>query len=545
MFYYAVFGLKFFFCLKLNAQRIIPDSNGVSSQYQLKFYLNIFYQEKICMKNQKQTTETRSSAPAFGDMPEEDFRRFGYELIDWIADYFDKIEEFPVLSQIEPGALKNALPHSAPATGEDFAEVLKDVNELILPAVTHWNHPNFHGLFSTSTSSVGIFGELLSAAFDMKAMLWRTSPASTELEEVVLDWLRQMMGLDEGLKGIIYDTASVSTLHAIAAAREGLDLKIRENGMSGRDDLPLLRIYTSEQSHSSVEKAVLLLGLGQKSLVKIAVDEKFRMIPEKLREAIEEDKAKGYVPFCIVATVGTTSTSSIDPIPEIVPICEENEMWLHVDAAYAGSAAIVPELQNCLKGCERADSIVTNPHKWLFTPFDLSILYCRHLDLLKRAFSLVPEYLKTNETVTNQMDYGIQLGRRFRSLKLWFIMRYFGQQGMIERIREHCRLAKLFASRIEESENWEILAPVPFALVCFRACPKNVENLDKLNEDIMNSINENGEAYISHTKLNSKFTLRVSIGSIRVEERHIDKLWNLLNEKLKVISDKNAAKTEK
>jgi aromatic-L-amino-acid decarboxylase len=342
------------------------------------------------------------------------------------------------------------------------------------------------------------------------------------------------MGLDEGLKGIIYDTASVSTLHAVAAARESLNLSIREIGMSGRDDLPLLRIYTSEQAHSSVEKAILLLGLGQKSLVKIATDEKFRMIPEKLREAIEEDKAKGYLPFCVVATVGTTSTTSIDPIPEIVPICEEHTLWLHVDAAYAGSAAIVPELQDCLKGCERADSLVTNPHKWLFTPFDLSVLYCRHLDLLKRAFALVPEYLKTSETVTNQMDYGIQLGRRFRSLKLWFIMRYFGQQGMIERIREHCRLAKLLASWIEEAEDWEILAPVPFALVCFRACPKNVENLDELNEKIMNLINESGEAYISHTKLNGKFTLRVSIGNIRVEERHIEKLWDLLNKRLEL-----------
>ncbi len=478
--------------------------------------------------------------PDFGDMPKEDFRRHGHELIDWIADYFENIEQFPVLSQIEPNWLKDNLPKSAPETGEDFAEVIKDIDKLILPAVTHWNHPNFHGLFSTSTSSVGIFGELLSAAFDMKAMLWRTSPASTELEEVVLDWLRQMMGLDSGLKGIIYDTASVSTLHAIAAAREGLDLKIRELGMSGRADLPLLRVYTSEQSHSSVEKAVILLGLGQKSLVKIAVDDKFRMRPDKLREAIEADKANGYLPFCVVATVGTTSTTSIDPIPEIVPICEENKLWLHVDAAYAGSAAIVPELQNCLKGCERADSLVTNPHKWLFTPFDLSVLYCRHLDLLKRAFTLVPEYLKTSETVTNQMDYGIQLGRRFRSLKLWFIMRYFGQQGMIERIREHCRLAKLFASWVEKSEDWEMLAPVPFALVCFRACPKSVEDLNALNENLMNSINESGEAYISHTKLNGKFTLRVSIGNIRVEERHIEKLWSLLNEKLGEVSRKGA-----
>jgi aromatic-L-amino-acid decarboxylase len=258
------------------------------------------------------------------------------------------------------------------------------------------------------------------------------------------------------------------------------------------------------------------------------------MRPDKLREAIEEDKANGFISFCVVATVGTTSTTSIDPIEEIVPVCEEHAIWLHVDAAYAGSAAIVPELQDCLKGCEHVDSVVTNPHKWLFTPFDLSILYCRHLDLLKRAFSLVPEYLKTNETVTNQMDYGIQLGRRFRSLKLWFVIRYFGQNGLIDRIREHCRLAKLLASWIEESEDWELLAPVPFALVCFCACPKNVGDLDALNEKLMNDLNASGKAYISHTKLHNKFTLRLSIGNIRVEEKHIEKVWSLLNENLAV-----------
>jgi len=472
-------------------------------------------------------------APETGDMSAADFRRVGYEIVDWISDYFENIENLPVLSQNAPNELKNALPKQAPETGEDFADIFADVEKLILPAVTNWNHPNFHGLFSTSTSSVGIFGEMLSAAFDMKAMLWRTSPASTELEEVVLDWLRQMMNLDEGLKGIIYDTASVSTLHAIAAAREGLNLRIREDGMSGRDDLPLLRIYTSEQSHSSVEKAVILLGLGQKSLVKIPTNERYEMDAAKLREAIEEDKQNGFLPFCVVATVGTTSTTSIDPIEEIIPVCKENAMWLHVDAAYAGSAAIVPELQSCLKGCERADSVVTNPHKWLFTPFDLSVLYCRHLDLLKKAFALVPEYLKTNETVANQMDYGIQLGRRFRSLKLWFVIRYFGQTGLQTRIREHCRLAKLFASWIEESEDWELLAPVPFALVCFRACPKGAKNLNELNEKLMNAVNDGGEAYISHTKLNDKFTLRASVGSIRAEKHHIEKLWNLLNEQLK------------
>jgi aromatic-L-amino-acid decarboxylase len=470
------------------------------------------------------------SAPETGDMSAEDFRRAGYQMIDWIADYFERIEDLPVLSQNAPGDLTNALPKSAPNAGEDFADIFGDVERLILPAVTHWNHPNFHGLFSTSTSSIGVFGEMLAAAFDQKAMLWRTSPASTELEPVVLDWLRQMMNLPEDFHGIIYDTASVSTLHAIAMAREKLNLRIREDGMSGRTDLPLLRVYCSEQTHSSIDKAVILLGLGQKSLIKIPTDERFEMDAEKLSAAIRDDLSAGYLPFCVVATVGTTSTTSVDPLENIADICERNHLFLHVDAAYAGSAMIVPELQFHFRGAERADSIVTNPHKWLFTPFDLSVLYVKDLDLLKKTFSLVAEYLKVNETVTNQMDYGIQLGRRFRSLKLWFVLRYFGREGLIARIREHVRLANLFKSWVEESSDFELLAPVPFALVCFRARPRNVEDLDAFNERLMNKVNASGEAYLSHTKLNGKFSLRLSVGSIRVEERHLRKVWELLNE---------------
>lgn len=473
----------------------------------------------------------------FGDMPADDFRRHGYEMVDWIADYFERIDRFPVLSQNQPGDLKSALPESAPPVGEDFDAVFADIERLILPAVTHWNHPNFHGLFSTSTSSVGIFGEMLSAAFDMKAMLWRTSPASTELEEVVLDWLRRMMDLPGDFKGFIYDTASISTLHAIAAAREKLNLRIREDGMSGRTDLPLLRVYCSEQAHSSVDKAVILLGLGQRSLVKIPCNDRFEMDTEKLAAAIANDNAHGYLPFCVIPTVGTTSTTSVDSIERTADICESNGLWLHIDAAYAGSAMIVPEFRHHFKGAERADSIVINPHKWLFTPFDLSVLYIKDLDLLKRTFSLVPEYLKTTETVTNQMDYGIQLGRRFRSLKLWFVMRYFGQEGLIARIREHCRLAQEFAGWVDASEDWELMAPTPFALVCFRACPDGAIDLDAFNEKLMNDLNATGEAFLSHTKLNGKFTLRVSIGSIRVEPRHIEKLWRLLDDHCKKLKN--------
>ncbi|MFM9904526.1 MAG: pyridoxal phosphate-dependent decarboxylase family protein [Pyrinomonadaceae bacterium] len=490
----------------------------------------------------------------FGDMPTEEFRKYGYEVVDWIANYFEHIEDLPVLSQVEPDWLKKSLPASAPERGEDFGTILGDVDKLILPAVTNWNHPNFHGLFSTSTSSVGVFGEMLSAAFDMKAMLWRTSPASTELEDVVLDWLRQMMNLPDHFEGIIYDTASVSTMHAIAAAREKAGFSIRDAGMSGRDDLPLMRVYCSEHVHSSIDKGAITLGLGLRSLRKIECNDRFEMIPEMLAEAIDDDIEAGYIPLCVIPTVGTTSTSSVDPVDAIADVCEKYGIWLHVDTAYAGSAAIVPEMRHHftgrdanddpnpnskfqnpkLSGWERADSIVVNPHKWLFTPFDLSVLYCKDLGALKEAFSLVAEYLKTSDekTVKNGMDYGIQLGRRFRALKLWFVIRYFGREGLMARLREHCRLARLFASWVEESDNWEIMAPVPFALVCFRACPTVVDDLNALNERIMNEINASGEAYLSHTKLNGKYTLRLSVGSIRVEERHLQKVWDLLNERL-------------
>lgn len=466
----------------------------------------------------------------FGDMPTDDFRRYGYEIVDRLADYFERIEEFPVLSQIQPDDVKKALPTSAPEFGEAFSAVLDDVDNIILPAVTHWNHPNFHGLFSTSTSSVGVFAEMFAAAFDMKAMLWRTAPASTELEDVVLDWLRQMTGLPDIFEGIIYDTASVSTMHAIAAARERADPNSRKSGLAGRADAPRMRVYVSEHVHSSIDKSVITLGLGLESLRKIETNERFEMRAEKLAEAIEEDIAAGILPICVIPTIGTTSTTSIDPVAAVADICEKHGIWMHVDAAYSSSAAILPELQPLFDGWERADSIVMNPHKWFFTPFDLSVLYCRDLDDLKKAFSLVPEYLRTDDaaSVKNGMDYGIQLGRRFRSLKLWFVMRYFGRAGLIVRIREHCRLARLFASWVNESPNWEVAAPVPFALVCFRAKAADTDTANSLNEEIMRIVNSSGKAYISHTKLDGKITLRLSVGSVHVEERHIEKVCRLL-----------------
>jgi aromatic-L-amino-acid decarboxylase len=486
-------------------------------------------------------------APEFGDMSAPAFRRFGHEIIDWISDYLEHVAERPVLSQVKPNELINALPSQPPEKGEAMEEILADVDRLITPALTHWNHPSFFAYFATSASAPGIFGELFSAAFDVKAMLWRTSPAAIELEQVALDWLRQMMGLDAGFDGLIYDTASVASMHAIAAARESLNLRIREDGMSGRPSLPLLRVYVSEQVHSSIEKAAITLGLGQRSICKVPTDAEFRMDASALRQAIEEDKRTGALPACVVATVGTTSTSSIDPVPEIADICAEHKIWLHVDTAYAGSAAILPEMRHILAGTERADSLVTNPHKWLFTPFDLSVLYCRHMDVLKRTFSLIPEYLKTSEaaeTVRNGMDYGIQLGRRFRALKLWMIIRYFGHLGLAARIREHCRLAQLFAHWVDESFDWERLAPTPFSLVCFRACPRiegeeddaRAARLDALNESVMNNVNARGEIFLSHTRLHNVFTLRLAIGNIRTTEAHIRRAWELLNDEMMRLS---------
>ena len=483
-------------------------------------------------------------SPPLGDMPAEEFRRHGHELIDWIAEYFEHIDDLPVLAQVEPGELKSQLPTSPPEQGESIEAILADVDRLILPALTHWSHPSFFAYFATSTSAPGIFGELLSAAFDTKALNWRAAPAATELEDVTLDWLRQMLGLPPTFGGIIYDTASVSTLHALAAARENLSLRIREDGTTGRPDLPLLRVYTSEHAHSVVDKAAMTLGLGQRSVRKITADSEFRMDTAALTRAIQDDREQGFLPFAVVATVGTTSTSSIDPISAIADICEQEKLWLHIDAAYAGSAAIVPELRPLFEGCERADSFTLNPHKWLFTPFDLSVLYCRHMEILHRAFSLVIEVLRTSEaernTVINHSEYGIQLGRRFRALKLWMIIRYFGHEGLAARIREHVRLAKLFASWVEESREWELMAPVPFALVCFRAKPsgqqsgETAKHVDILNETIMQAVNASGKAFLSHTKLNDKLVLRLSIGNIRTTEAHVRRVWELLNEQLRL-----------
>jgi aromatic-L-amino-acid decarboxylase len=482
----------------------------------------------------RKTLDAAQQPEAVGDMEAEAFRRYGHQVVDWIAEYMTHAGNYPVLSQVEPGATRRALPAQPPTEPEPMEEVLSDFNRVIMPGITHWNSPGFMAYFAITGSGPGILGEMLSAALNVNAMLWRTSPAATELEQVTLDWLRQLLGLPQPLFGVINDTASSGVLYALAAAREAIpDLAIRQRGLSGRPEVPRLRAYTSQEAHSSVEKAAIVLGIGQEGLRKIPTDDEFRMDVRQLEEAIEEDKAAGWLPFAVVATVGTTSTSSIDPVPRIAEICERHGLWLHVDGSYGGPAAIDPEMRWVLAGCERADSLIVNPHKWLFTPIDCSVFYTRKPEVVRAAFSLLPEYLRNNESngeaVPNLMDYGTALGRRFRALKLWMILRYFGHEGIATRIHEHIRLAQMLRLWIEASPDFELMAPVPFSLVCFRVHPRGLDDeaqLDALNERIMNQINTAGSFFLSHTKLHGKFTIRVAIGNLRTTEQDIRDLWD-------------------
>jgi aromatic-L-amino-acid decarboxylase len=456
--------------------------------------------------------------------------------VEWVARFFEHPERYPVLAQVAPRTISSALPPSAPDKAEPFEDIVADFERILMPGMTHWNHPGFMAYFAISASGPGILADLLASALNQQAMLWRTSPASTELEEVAMGWLRRLIGLPDTFEGVIYDTASISSLHAMAAAREAAIPGVRERGLTGRDDVPPVRVYCSEQAHSSIDKGIILIGFGQQALRKIPVDDEFRMKPDALRAAIAEDRAAGRLPLAVVATVGTTSTTSIDPVPAIADVCEAERIWLHVDAAYAGVCAMMPGYGHVLAGAERADSLVVNPHKWLFTPFDLSAFYCRRMDVVRQAFSLVPEYLRTPDATRNLMDTGIQLGRRFRSLKLWMILRYFGADGVRRRLAEHIRLAGLFAGWVDAHPDFERLAPAPFSVVCFRARPagrqRTESELNSLNEYLMKLVNDSGEVFISHTALHGKFTLRVAIGNLRTTESHVRRLWELLQEKL-------------
>lgn len=448
-----------------------------------------------------------------------------------MADYLAEVGELPVLARVRPGDVRSRLPSEPPRRGESLDAALSDFREVVLPGITHWNHPAFFGYFSITGSGPGILGEMLAAALNVNAMVWRSSPAATELEEVTLDWLRQMVGLPKAFDGTINDTASHSVLYALAAAREVAYPEAHRMGMFGQRRG---RVYASEHAHSSVEKAVLTLGFGQEGYRTIPSDDAFRMRPDALRAAMEEDTREGIRPVAVVATQGTTSTTSVDPVDRIAPLAREFGAWLHVDAAYGGPAAILPELRPLFAGWEEADSVVLNPHKWLFTPVDCSVLYCRRPEDLVRAFSIVPEYLRAAETgkARDLMDYGQALGRRFRSLKLWFVLRYFGRDGIEANLREHLRLARLFAGWVEEEAGWEVAAPVPFGLVCFRAAPPGAsgEEADGLNQKILDRVNESGEAFLTHTRLGGRLVLRLAIGNLKTTEAHVARTWALLRE---------------
>ena len=476
------------------------------------------------------------STRARGDMPADEFRKHGHAMVEWIARFMENAERYPVLARVAPGDIRSALPESAPEAAEDFEAIMADFDRVLVPGMTHWNHPGFMAYFAITASAPGVLADFVASALNQQAMLWRTSPSATELEAVVMGWLRGLIGLPDAFEGVIYDTASISSLHAIAAAREAAVPQVRTRGLSGRADVPRLRVYCSDQAHSSIEKGVILAGLGQEGLRKIASDSEYRMRPDALRAAIVEDRAAGVLPVAVVATVGTTSTTSVDPVAAIADVCKAEGLWLHIDAAYAGVAAMLPEHVHILAGADRADSLVVNPHKWLFTPFDLSAFFCRRMDVLRQAFSLVPDYLKTPDAARNLMDTGVQLGRRFRSLKLWMILRYFGAQGVRERLRYHIDLAQQFAAWVDAHPDFERLAPTPFSVVCFRARPAGREcteaELARLNEAILRRVNESGEIFISHTVLQGRFTLRVAIGNLQTTDRHVAHAWALVQEAL-------------
>jgi aromatic-L-amino-acid decarboxylase len=468
-------------------------------------------------------------------MDPSDFRRHGHALVEWIAEYLSGSERYPVLPRVAPGDVRDALPDRAPEEGEPFDVIFADFERVLFPALTHWNHPGFFAYFPTTASASGVLAEFLSAALNQQAMLWRTSPAATELEGVSLGWLRKLIGLPDAFEGVIYDTASIATMHALVAARDAAVPAARAKGLAGRPDVPPLRVYTSDQANLSIDKAMIAIGLGHESLTKIPVDDRFRMRVDALEEAIASDRAAGVLPIAVMATVGTTVTTSVDPVPAIAGVCERERLWLHVDAAYAGVAAMLPSHAHVLAGAERAESLVVNPHKWLFTPFDLSAFYCRRMDVVRAAFSLTPDYLRTpgHGEVRNLMDTGVQLGRRFRSLKLWMILRSYGARQLREILSRHLELAQQFAGWVDAHPDFERLAPVPFSVVCFRWNPKQRDlsehELDHANERLVDRVNGAGDVFLSHARVGGRVAIRLAIGHVRTTDAHVRRAWELLS----------------
>jgi len=467
------------------------------------------------------------------DPSSDDFRAAGHRLVDWVADYLERVDDYSVLSRAKPGEIAAQFAPVASSDSRPYDALIEDFESKIMPGITHWNHPAFFAYFSITGSQAGILAELLTAALNANGMLWKTSPALTELETVTLEWLRKSLGLPEGLFGIINDTASINSFLALAAAREALGLDIRGKGMTGRD-LPPLKVYCSEQAHSSIEKGALALGFGVRGVELIESDEAFRMRPEALEAAIKRDRALGALPCAVTATLGTTSTASVDPLPQIAEIAQREKMWLHVDAAYAGSATIEPSLRWLWDGIEAADSIVVNPHKWLFTPIDCSVLYTRKPDVLRQTFSLIPEYLKTSDSAeVNYMDYGLQLGRRFRALKLWMVLEHYGTERICAVIRGHVGCAQRLASELTKRDDIELLAPQSFSVVVFRKVVRNGDSIDEAaseqaTSELLERMNASGRLFVSHTRLRNRYGIRVAIGNGATQWEHVARVLEFL-----------------
>ena len=458
----------------------------------------------------------------------EEFRKVGHEALEWMADYLADPGRFPVTPNMRPGDLVDRLPSSAPPVGEPLGNAVEDFYKLVMPAIVHWNHPRFMNYFGCTASTPAVLAEMLMSVINTNGFHWTASPAVAELEEVALSWLRQWMGLSADFFGIIYDTASTSTLHALAAAREVSDPESRQKG-----SCPGLRIYCSDQAHSSVDKAVITLGIGLDNLQKIESDGMFAMRTDLLELRIQADLTAGFKPCAIVATIGTTSTTSSDPLREILAIAKKYKLWLHVDSAYAGVTAILPEYTPWFEGINEADSIVMNPHKWMFVSVGTSVFYTRHPEVLRRAFTYNPEYLRSSQDprAVNLMDYGFQLGRRFRGLKLWFVMRYFGLEGIQKVLRGHMELAKTFESMVALDDRFELAAPVPFSTICFR-----LKASDEANRELVARVNGTHQAFISQTILRGKFCLRVAIGNIATEQEDIYAVWRLIQREASTIN---------
>jgi aromatic-L-amino-acid decarboxylase len=464
-------------------------------------------------------------------MTPEEFRRHGHTVVDWIADYYARIESLPVLSRAKPGEIRGSLPPEPPASGEAFETILHDVEKLILPGITHWQSPNFYAFFPGNASGAAILGDLLSSGLGVQGMLWVTSPACTELETHVLDWLVKMLDLPEKFLssstggGVIQDTASSASLCALLAARErATNFVSNQRGCDGK-----LVAYASAQAHSSIEKDVQIAGLGRENLRMIEVDKNFAMRADVLSRQIEQDRRAGLVPCFVCATVGTTSSNAIDPVPEIGRLCREHKLWLHVDAAMSGTAALCPEFRHIHDGLEYADSYCFNPHKWMFTNFDCDCFYVADRKALIQTLSVLPEYLRNQATesgaVIDYRDWQIPLGRRFRSLKLWFVIRHYGVEGLCYHVRRHVELAQQFADWVKKDDRFELAAPVPLNLVCFRH-----KGGDEVNQKLMDRLNRSGDLYLTHTRLNDRLTLRFCVGQTNTMSRHVERAWKRIQE---------------